>query len=115
MPEVTLNLPTPPEGYEYTGEFRCLEEGELSLDQYHHWFIRTYRSTAPLPVIAKKRWRAKKRCTYFFVTARGAIQEVVEGRDRCDNELYELGNYFQTEAEAKIMAQKVKQLFKENL
>lgn len=115
MPEVTLNLPTPPEGYEYTGEFRCSEPGELSVDEYGHWFKRAFRSSAPCPVIAKKRWRAGPRSNYFFVSEQGSVRETIDVRSPIDNSLYGLGNYFQTEAEAKIMAQKVKQLFKENL
>ena len=38
--KVEINLPDPPEGYEYTGEFRCVEPGDMYLtcwDEYVKW------------------------------------------------------------------------------
>lgn len=63
--------------------------------------------------LRKKRWRAEDNVTYWEVTSRITTLEQYDHGDRHDNRLYEIGNYFKTEAEAQAMADKIKKLLKE--
>ncbi len=64
-----------------------------------------------------KRWRAEKGRLYYFVkfNARAWVfsGENKDGYDHVDNGYYNSGNYFRTEAEAKIIAQKLNTYFKQ--
>lgn len=46
-------------------------------------------------------WRAKHNIRYKFVGTNGMVESHREDGDDCDDSLYESGNYFQTEEEAK--------------
>ena len=56
------------------------------------------------------RWRAEENSPYYFVDASLEITKVYDYRDHSDNVLYDCGNYFRTEAEAKEMAEKIKKI-----
>ena len=57
-----------------------------------------------------KRWRANYGDKFYYIDALLSVNFLFE-RKRCvDNDLYELGNYFQTEGEAKEKAVKLKEL-----
>lgn len=47
------------------------------------------------------RWRAEKEKEYFFITGTSEITTDEEHYNETDNARYELGNYFQTEKQAK--------------
>lgn len=65
-----------------------------------------------LPEQKPKRWRAKKGGYYYYVDHYGSKMSFEEN-DKFDNHLYEIGNYFETEEGAKLMADKIKKLFNE--
>jgi len=54
-----------------------------------------------------KRWRAKNGEKYYFIDET-IINDHYEANDLTDNVLYEQGNYFETEREAEIVAEKLK-------
>ena len=63
-----------------------------------------------------KRWRAEKGGGYYFVkfnTKWFFSAENKDDYDHVDNGYYNSGNYFRTEAEAKIIAQKLNTYFKQ--
>jgi len=57
-----------------------------------------------------KRWRAKKDCKYWFLNEVLKAVFDTEYRFDIDNQRYEIGNYFQTEQQAKDFAERIKQL-----
>ena len=63
-----------------------------------------------------KRWRAEKDGIYYFVNFFTKdwffSDETKDDYDPIDNENYNSGNYFRTEIEGEIIAQKIKYLFK---
>ena len=63
-------------------------------------------TNAPKP----KRWRAEKLCTYWLVALDASAQEARDTYGECDNQRYEVGNYFRTQIEAEEMAVKVRAL-----
>lgn len=48
-----------------------------------------------------KKWRAMKGEIYSYISFRGVINENFEGYSQVDNEMYDYGNYFKTEEQAK--------------
>lgn len=60
-----------------------------------------------------KRWRAENLCTYWLVALDASAQEARDTYGECDNQRYEIGNYFRTREEAEKVAEKFKQLLKE--
>lgn len=57
-----------------------------------------------------ERWRAKLGNQYWFVDKYFKSDAHIERFDEIDNSLYEIGNYFQTEQQAKDFAERIKQL-----
>jgi len=108
--QLTINdMPEPPEGYEYTGEYRKPREGEYALhntivlkcdnDEYNHFHF----------ILRKKRWRASKGSKYFNVECYGKACHDTDMQTYGDDLRYEIGNYFKTEAEAQKAADKLKE------
>lgn len=60
----------------------------------------------------KKRWRAENEFIYYYVDSDFHVVNDRDCRDVLDNGRYSCGNYFKTKEEAKIMAEKIKELFK---
>ena len=58
-----------------------------------------------------KRRRAEKGKRYFYVNEHFEAKWFRDQRDCFDNSFYNIGNYFQTEAQAQEMADKLKELF----
>ncbi|HWZ65600.1 MAG TPA: hypothetical protein VNX65_02260 [Patescibacteria group bacterium] len=58
-----------------------------------------------------KRWRAEDGQRYWFVDQNGTVDYLRDDRYDLDGELYELGNYFRTEAQAEAVARAVRALF----
>ena len=59
-----------------------------------------------------KRWRAEQGCRYFIMSA---VFDIIPNRDEranYDNDMYNAGNYFQTEAECHEFCDKVKSLLR---
>lgn len=55
-----------------------------------------------------KRWRGKKNEDYYYILGNGGINTNNEDLSLYDNMLYDIGNYFKTEREAQIVAEKIK-------
>ena len=55
-----------------------------------------------------KRWRANPEERYWYIGRSGAVCYLVEMNDHLDKSLYEIGNYFRTEEEAKRAVEKIK-------
>lgn len=53
-----------------------------------------------------KRWKAENGEKYYFIE--GIVSNHYEANDEIDNALYEQGNYFETQREAEIVAEKLK-------
>lgn len=60
-----------------------------------------------------KRWRAEHNCEYYYISNLGDVFAEIEHYHPTDDLYYSIGNYFQTRAEAQAMAEKFKQLLKE--
>ena len=60
-----------------------------------------------------KRWRAEKGDIYYSFKSNFKVEDYHEGNDFFSNEAYDSGNYFRTEAEAEIIAQKLNTYFKQ--
>lgn len=59
------------------------------------------------------RWRAKENDPFYCIDGTFNIAYVADCRSDTDNLLYEIGNYFQTEAEAVYYCDKFKEMLKE--
>ncbi|MGL5231920.1 MAG: hypothetical protein ACRC7W_01130 [Fusobacteriaceae bacterium] len=55
----------------------------------------------PKPVQIRLRWRANHNGGYFHVNTMGFINDAIEVGDSTDRGRFKVGNYFQTEQEAK--------------
>ena len=55
-----------------------------------------------------KRWRAEKRGVFYTVTRFGKVNSTYDFHDNGENALWEMGNYFRTEAEAEAAAEKIR-------
>ena len=55
-----------------------------------------------------KRWRGEKNEDYYYILGNGGINTNNEDLSLYDNMLYDMGNYFKTEKEAQIVAEKIK-------
>lgn len=49
-----------------------------------------------------ERWRAEKNEKYFSISRTGNVQGLSEDGEDLDNNLFEIGNYYQTEEQAKL-------------
>jgi hypothetical protein len=96
--ELTIkDMPEPPEGYEYTGEYRYHADGHQCITIY--------------PFYKKKRFRAKDRCEFWYVGPDGDVYNTKDYEMETDNNKHDIGNYFETEAEAQKAADKLKEFF----
>lgn len=59
------------------------------------------------------RWRAEENNRFYCIDGTLNIAYVVDRRSDTDNLLYEIGNYFQTKAEAVYYCDKFKEMLKE--
>lgn len=61
--------------------------------------------------LEKKRWRAKKLESYYYVTDSGRIEKATENTYNWNNDHYQFGNYFRTEQQAKDKVEQLKNFF----
>lgn len=59
------------------------------------------------------RWKPKKEEKYWYVSSTGEVLSIFWNDGIIANQHYELGNVFHTYKQAEVMAEKIKQLFKE--
>ena len=58
----------------------------------------------------KKRWRAKKDNEYYYIDTKGEIVKDYEDDYPIDEDLYNFGNYFETEEEAEKYKERIEEL-----
>jgi hypothetical protein len=115
MPSIKVNLPEPPEGWEYTGEYRRPAKGEGWLGIHGNSFD-TSGGVAPLGcffILKPVKWRAEQGEMFYLVTNRMTVTSTTDIRTKSDNVQYESGNYFRTEKEAENAASAIKELLKQ--
>lgn len=56
---------------------------------------------------SKKRWRAKGKESYYFISNTGYVYDSIEKYMIDDDELYKMGNYFKTKEEAEECVKKI--------
>jgi hypothetical protein len=97
------------DGWEFINEFRQAKEGEGFVDTSGnlHVYTQPYRSTGKYPIYHRKRWRAESGSRYYYIGTWFEINTVVECGESSDNTHYHVGNYFQTEQEARQARERV--------
>lgn len=114
--KVEMNLPDLPNGYEYTGEYRFVQKGEL----YHNCVANgvvewntSQTSTLMYCIVKEKRWRAAEGCDYYTMDSTFDVFDCSEDGHAMDDDRYQTGNYFQTKKQAEEASVKIKQLLEE--
>lgn len=64
--------------------------------------------------IVKKRWRAEKDETFYFVTSWGVVLETWETYNEDVNMFFYSGNYFQTREQAEQAAKEIRDIFEKH-
>lgn len=82
----------------------CMTSYESKFGQYITAIAKEIKPLKPL------RWRAERNNPYYFITPILNVIEKYDCGDNGDIDLYNCGNYFKTEAEAKEMAEKIKKI-----
>jgi len=105
------NLPDLPDEWEYTGEWRCANNGEFYLGFVNGKWIPILRADKnggdcyptwnTVFILRLKRWKANYNEQYFSITSYGEIILIIDQYTDINNNHYNSGNYFQTEELAK--------------
>lgn len=112
---VTPQLPRI-KGWVYTGEYRSPNEGEyfLSKDEDCVMMWKYRNSVLGRRFIMEKEepkhWRAGKGSGYYYVTSRGDVDRGFDCNYPMDAQRYSIRNYYKTEEEAQVVADKIKAL-----
>ena len=61
--------------------------------------------------IRKKRWRAEKQETFYYISEYGTVLSAVETLKTCDDCIYKYGNYFRTKEQAEKVAKEIREVF----
>jgi hypothetical protein len=64
--------------------------------------------------IRKKRWRAEKQETFYYISEYGTVLSAVETLKTCDDYIYKYGNYFRTKKIAEIVAKEIRDIFEKH-
>ena len=64
--------------------------------------------------IRKKRWRAEKQETFYYISEYGIVLSSVETLKTCDDCIYKYGNYFRTKEQAEKVAKEVREVFEKH-
>ena len=113
--KVEIELPEI-EGYEYTGEYRGVEEGEYFLP-YTRMVAEKYEYSAHgifgnALILRPKRWRAEEGGEYYSFTDDLKIADCIDDYNEFDYSLYKSGNYFQTKEQCQQAIDKIKEVLK---
>lgn len=111
--KIEMNMPPPPNGYEYTGEFRCPKNGEHFINNFGCVARADILSVNAFPILRKKRWRAGYGLPYYTVSEVGKVRKLIERDNHLSDLLYEIGNYFSTQEQAQEAASKIRDLLME--
>ncbi len=106
--EVKMNMPKPPEGYEYTGEYRPAKEDEPWIDPDSGVLIG--ETVACFPILRKTKWKPEEGERYYFVDEMMDVQSYHYESADLDNFLITAGNCFKTQEEAHEMAAKFRKV-----
>jgi len=103
------NLP-PPNGWEYTGEYRYVKSGEFypSGSIAAQW-KRSYQLAAPYPILRRKRWVPKPGEEYWYANNLG-VRSTINMERWCDETNLEDGNCWRTEEQAIAYAKACRKL-----
>lgn len=58
------------------------------------------------------RWRAKRRCFYYYIAMDSIVLHVEETFNEVDGHRYNFGNYFKTREAAEKVAEQIREIFK---
>jgi hypothetical protein len=94
-----------PEGYEIVA-YRMPVAGEMILSTVDNRASKCVNSIIPMVILKRKRWRAKKNDSYYFIAHDGDITKWPDNDSEHDDTLHKIGNYFRTreDAEEKLPA-----------
>lgn len=111
---IDLEKSVPPEGYEFSGEFRIAREEEYYLSSSLEVIRAGYTDTMALyPILRKKRWRAEDHGMYWYVdTDTDMVVEGLDNRTHRATSHYCMGNYFKEQDEAVKYLKKIREVFK---
>lgn len=82
----------------------CITDYESKFGEY---ITVTAKEVKPLKPL---RWRAEENSPYYIINWVLGVKKLCDDREPSDDALYDCGNYFRTEAEAKEMAEKIKKV-----
>ena len=64
-------------------------------------------------LVKPERWRAKEGRPYYYINERIEVQYNFDRNKKYDDKQHETGNYFETKEEAEKVANKIRQILKE--
>ena len=97
MVKVTLELPDPPKGFEYTGGHSMSPIGTGHI----------------IPTLQPIRWRAAEGEFFYYVNNLGRFGKLYPNKDpSLSDQLWELGNYYRTRNQAMSAATAIRLLYK---
>lgn len=120
MKEITIGIVEDliPDGYEVVAISDIVKPGETYLNGSDWEPVVSDRPgdwEPDWPVLIlekKKRWRATRGYSYYFITSHGTIEERTESGSGADDARYEFGNYFKPGSqEIKSAAERVKKVY----
>ena len=64
--------------------------------------------------IRKKRWRAEKQETFYYISEYGAVLRAIETLTTCDDCIYKYGNYFRTKEQAEKAVNEIREVYEKH-
>ena len=107
--KVQIELPEPPEGYEYTGEFRVPKKNEWTLLMESEELICTaidFQREKRL-ILREKRWVPGSGEVFYMLAGDGAILRE-KGTFTATDTYYQIGNCFKTTKDVKLLLEEFK-------
>jgi len=98
------------DGWEYTGEWRQAKEGDGYINcanTFSVWDERDYTSAGKYPILHRKQWRAESGEQYYFLNPSLVVSVAIDWSFSEGGARYQVGNYFQTEQEARQARERV--------
>ena len=92
-------------------------DGDICFITSHYSFILAKKGkmwdAQKKAVVDLPRWRAERDCRYYYIkNCDATIHPGDDNRFEVDNNLYESGNYFKTKEAAEIVAEQIREVFK---
>lgn len=116
--KIEMEMPKPPKGYEYTGEYRSAKKGEIAMGEFDHLNGPTVSSFPIIRKKTKKKWKPETGDLYWWVAAIDCCPSVCGcawADDETDADCMKIGNCFKTEEEAEQMLDKILKVLKKGL